>query len=81
MAEQSSLSIEVVVAIAMGVPALLIAMLTLWIGYLTLRHSDDPRRRESGRDTFSMLPLMAYGMAGLAAPLLPARPQAARLRN
>lgn len=81
MAEQPTLSVEVVVAIAIGVPALLIALLTLWIAYLTLRHSDDPRRQRRDRNTFSMLPLMSYGMAGLAPPMMPVRPRAARLLN
>lgn len=78
MADHPGLSVEVVVAIAIGVPTLLVALLALWIGYLTMRHSGETQGRR-GRDTFSMLPLMAYGMAGLAPPLMPIRPPVARL--
>lgn len=78
--DKNEISIETIVAIAVGVPTLLIALLALWIGYLTWRQSREPgQSRSSG--TFSMLPMMAYGMAGLSPAMLPMRPRAARLRG
>lgn len=47
MDARTGLSIEVVVGLAVGIPGLLVAALTLWINYLTLRRYTRHRHRDS----------------------------------
>jgi hypothetical protein len=39
MGSYQEVSLETVVALAVGIPAMLIALITLWIGYLSFRDS------------------------------------------
>ncbi|KAK7968065.1 serine/threonine phosphatase 2C ptc2 [Apiospora aurea] len=57
-----SLSTEVIVALALGVPSLLVAAVALWIVYLTYAHSREPPPSMNRIPSWpSQYPLLAPG--------------------
>jgi hypothetical protein len=56
MASSSLISPEVIVGIAIGLPSLLMTLISLWLAYLTYTHTRAPRRRLT-QDAVPLLPI------------------------
>lgn len=85
METQPVISVETVVALAVGIPALLVALVALWIGYITFRDSHERRRRGDlelqASPSAAMYSMTAWvPAAGDNVPGMPARPNPAKTR-